>query len=251
MKKNYFLLSFFLFLFYSCNDDNFDVIHESSENYNMTGKFGNLNLFNEILEKNSKINLYEFTDFLNEIGFNEISILEIDNVNRSLKFSVNTNRIYVNTLYININTLEFTLQEKNGFFVISDNEDFAVKYLQSSKKFFLNDDDKIIEFDNLTDNDIENSKNIKKYPIYIGILENFINSVDRSENEDILGRQEGTAVGFHKSRANAEYFCSRDYQQILTDHSTWCSPGVSISCLWDNHLCVCTAEFYSGTDCTS
>lgn len=251
MKKSHIIIYFLLIFIYSCLDDNSDVIQESSENYVLTDKIGSENLFNEILKNNSKITLFEFSSFLNNIGFKEINITETNQSNRSLKFQVNTNKIFVNNSEILLNNLEFTIIENKNSFLISDNENFSVKYFVDSKKFFLTDGNQTISFEDLTDHDIENSENIKKYPIYIGVLENFVRNVVRSENEDIFGKYEGTGIGFHRSRANAEYFCERDYQQILTEHSSWCSSGISISCVWDNHLCMCTAEFYSGSDCDS
>jgi hypothetical protein len=146
--------------------------------------------------------------------------------------------------------------------ISSDADDLRVLLDLKNSSIVINTRGNEIKFDDLTEDHIQNIPNVVKLPIYVAMLHDFLGISKNKVGSRIITRgnsngstfdevntYEGSGVGFHKSRTNAEYFCNKDYQRILKEHPNWCSPGVSISCVWDNHLCVCSAEFYSGSDC--
>lgn len=222
--------------------------------------FQNTN-FNEILNNGS----YNFSANVGGL-FSKIPIRNINIVNRNIEdkkltLQLNTaGKVYVNSNVINLSNKLFHISTDNNLIVVSDeNSNFQVHYDTQNKKSYIVQGNKIMSFDELKESDIKG--NVLYYPIIISLIEMLffqsgesisynVNTNYSIKGKDSSDRHEGTALGFHKDRSSANMLCNRDHQKILNENKSWCSGGVSISCVWDNHLCICTAEYYSGEECT-
>ena len=144
-------------------------------------------------------------------------------------------------------------------YVSNNKTKFKVGYNTEDKKYSITNNGKTTSFEDLKEDQIKDE--ILYYPVLVSVIESFFYAEDKNIAINIedpkkgdyqvnaVDDYEGTGLGFHKERKSAEYFCNKDHNAILKEHPTWCSPGVSVSCLWDNHACVCSAEYYSGSDC--
>lgn len=223
------------------------------------------NLYSVTRKGESSSNVDSISKFLSDLHFtNYFNVKRVSASKISFKVNQEKNSFYINTKKIDINTPTYFIEvlKNHNVSISSDADDFSVDLDLRNSSLVIKAGGNSIKYDDLTEDHIQNIPNVIKLPIYVAMLHDFLDitknkaasrivSKDNTNNTNFeeINAYEGSGVGFHKSRTNAEYFCNKDYQRILKEHPNWCSPGVSVSCVWDNHLCVCSAEFYSGSDC--
>lgn len=199
------------------------------------------------------INVTEFSNAVHLVGIESFS--NITSGSDSVKFQVQSRPVFVNGEMVDFNDSYFIVKLENDNYIISNDEiDLTVSYDVIANSFYIQTPMTNKSYDILTDIDIDSDFNLLYYPVYVAILEDLVieNSlINRTPAPTFSPRYQGTGIGFHKDRSSADYFCNRDKNKILSNNPTWCTPGVTVSCLWDNHLCVCTAEYYSGSECDS
>ncbi|MDT0294546.1 hypothetical protein ACFQ3R_12285 [Mesonia ostreae] len=208
------------------------------------------NLFARVLEDSKITYVDEFSEYLNNLRFQQISFIEKNSNN--IVFEVKSSKVMVNAKSINLSEQVLKLSKFKNVYKLTDNSsNFSVNFDATSSMWSLTLGDEIIPFSELNNEMIDEHEDIKKYPVYSGIIAEFVfKHLEVFDSSTVSGKHETVAVGFHNSVNNANYFCGKSHSEILANHPGWCSPGVSISCLWDEHLCVCTADYYSGDDCT-
>lgn len=214
--------------------------------------------FNKVLSTKNIENFKPITsNILNTIKLDHIKINHRDIENNLIKFELDfKNNIFVNSELLNFTNKEYIISiEHNNIYIVNPQTQFRINYNTESKRYSIVSNGITIPFEKLVDSEIKDE--ILYYPILVSVIESFfyidsnnmVINIDSNITTQSVADYEGTGLGFHKDRKSADYFCNRDHNKILKQHTGWCSPGVSISCLWDNHACVCSAEYYSGNDC--
>lgn len=255
--KNLFRLSFTILLacmiFVSCSkeeNESFESIdNQTVLNNSYSSRDAKINLFDELVENNEVNSVDNFSEYLNNLKFQEIRIIS-KNIN-NIVFEINSPEVFVNTKSLNLSNQILTISKLENGYKLSDNtSNFSVSLDTRSSKWSLTKGEQTIPFSELTDEMIDGYEDIIKYPVYSGIIAEFaFKGFAVSESTPVAGRYEGTGIGFHHSLSNVNYFCGNSHSAILASHSGWCSLGVSVSCVFDEHMCVCTADYYSGDDC--
>ncbi|MGB1041267.1 MAG: hypothetical protein ACPGVD_10365 [Flavobacteriales bacterium] len=165
------------------------------------------------------------------------------------ELSLDINVQSINNTFINgnsyaLNNLTYTMSSQgNNYTLLSNSTGNSIIWNKDIDKLYLKEKGETFDFDLNAISEVY----LKEIPVMMTIFDNFIKANISSFNythSDIEAEWVGTAVGMHKSRDNAEFFCNRDHEKILQNNPGWYSPGVSISCLWDNHVCICTADYY-------
>jgi len=240
-------------LFISCSKEESESNESKYKQTALDSEYGSRgvqnNLFTRVLEDSKITYVDEFSEYLNNLKFQKIHFIE-KNVN-SVNFRVMSPKVMVNAKSINLSEQVLNLTKFENVYKLTDNSsDFSVQFDATSSEWSLTIGEEIIPYSELNNEIIEEYEDVTKFPVYSGIIAQFaIKGIELMPSSDVSGKYMGTGIGFHHSVDNANYFCGNSHGTILANNPGWCSPGVSVSCVFDEHMCVCTADYYSGDDC--
>ena len=177
------------------------------------------------------------------INVNQVTTSRVD-----FSVQVNGSALLINAADYSLNNVKYTVSRVNNIYLISNSATSTkVKYDFQNNKFYINYNGTDIDIDNMTviPSDAISSDCIVQLIMLNEFAQENLVAVPASVNRTSVV---GTGVGFHLGRKDAEYFCNSDLSKIIAAHKLqgWWSPGTSISCLFGEHYCVCTATFYVG-----
>ena len=214
----------------------------------------NDNLFNKIIksqngEKTAKIGLMNISDFTELMqAFRVTNLKVLHSSNNSIDFELYADQIILNGSDHTLNGKKYVVQLVNGVYTLNEkgNNLTRVTYVINDDVFMLNHQNfsiKLKEVDGSEFNEALNEElSVLSIILREFVLQDLVTSTISSNKLD-PGTHYG--VGAHLDRGGAEWACNRDYNNILEDSPNCTSPGgVTISCAFDNHMCVCTATFY-------
>lgn len=234
MKKQFFLLFTFCLLILGLHAK---PIKTNSRGTNLFGIITNDPTINKIVE------------FSAELASMDVLVFNILNrTSNKIDFSMSLGETYIRDTKFSTEGKTYSIVKTDTRYIITnDLNNTSVEYLVSTDEYYVNGITNIANID-------LNSKTIDEYAellLGIGLLNEFAeidlvrNSQPVSITEAAAGRRYvGTGVGFWSNITDAQYFCERDKNKILENHPGWYTPGVSYSCLWGGHICICSANFY-------
>lgn len=228
-------------VFFSCEKEEKTVLnqnHAAEENLF-------IKLVSQSGTKSSPLLIDKFSESLYSLNIKQIMVNEIQN--DKIYFEVSAGLLFVNSEEFNLDKSSYSINKLNDVYEISkENSLIGISYNTTTNEFFIKNDDIFMNIDELNESDITPQLE-KEFITQVIILNEFVTEgLHVAENPNIvLKNYEGTGVGFHLSLADAHHFCQADYDQILADNPDWWSPGISYSCVFGEHFCMCTANFYS------
>lgn len=214
------------------------------------------NLFNDILNnfegKNEPIFVNKFSENLLPLNIEEFKIVKVENY--QLSFEVKAGRFFVNSDEYLLDNKKFVISKiKDVYSISGDNSSLDVLYDCINNDFLIKVSNQIINITHITEEHIT-SEIEKDYIVQLILLHEFVedrlmrNSLPHaysSINFKSDETYEGSGIGFHLGLADAKHFCQADYEEILEENPDWWSPGISYSCIFGEHFCMCSANFYS------
>jgi hypothetical protein len=238
------LLSIIALFTFSCTQEDTII-----ENVNQNETLHSDNLFAKI-SNNSIDEVNQFSKTISDLEFiRSIQINNISNDKSKIAFEIESNLVFLNGVSTSLNNRNFEIEQIDQEYVLRDDKlNFGLSYNTIDKSYFVKINNNKTNLSELLGKtiDFEIERNIG---LYLFILDEFSKEnleYDSSKNWKRSGRKyEGTGIGFHTNLSDAEAFCQEDHDQILEDNPGWYSNGISYSCAWDEHLCVCTSNFYS------
>ena len=231
----------FFSIFSACSNE---IVRDSPET---------LNLFESVIAKRTQT-INTFSKDFSQLNFvDRINIQS--HSNDELEFTLNSKRLFLNGKVVGLNSITFNLTKNgdNEYKISSDYIDFSMtKILDNDYKILLSNGEELV----INGSAIMVGDDIERFvPVYAFLLKEFtdrnISHIYSTEGNYLTKSDKcaaATGVGFHLGKADAKEECESDFNQILADNPTWSSPGVSYSCFTDEHICVCTANFFKPCD---
>ena len=217
--------------------------------FNSNARLNNVSIFEELTTSTTQapIELNTFTAFLAKVRFSKINVTS--KTSTSLNFSIETALNFSNGEPYTYNGRQYSLVKiENNFELSSLQLNFSLFYNSATNQLFYKSGSVLLNIE--VENDVNNIPEAADIDIsvYIGLMEMFTKgNVETTFTPSALptSTYQGTGLGFWNSRKTAEARCGASHRAILAAHPGWWSPGVDISCVWDNHFCMCTADYFS------
>ncbi|MCK9611567.1 MAG: hypothetical protein PHR81_09615 [Bacteroidales bacterium] len=207
------------------------------------------NLFdNLILKGYDKYKLTKFSEYLLPLNIKEIDVLEIMDDHITFQVFSGDGELIVNAdKYLLDKKVYKIIKTNDSYIIYGEDCSTDVKYNFVTKDFFVTLEG---QETNINKFEFEDApvKICSDFIILSTLLHEFVMQGlvhDLLPNFGLKYKYQGTAVGFHLNHSDSEYWCNHDYKAILAAHPGWFGTGVTISCIWEGLLCMCTANFYS------
>jgi len=221
--------------------------------FKSNARLNNVSLFDELTtaQQQAPLSINTFSAFIAKLSFSEISVSA--KTSNSINFTIHTTLNFANGDAFSFNGKSFTISKVNGNFELgSANSNFTLFANTTTNQLFYKSGSTILNLDEITENSNIPETDLKQMSVFIGLMEMFAKGNIETSHPPVINAlpgapatYRGTAVGFYTSRASATRFCNAANARILAAHPGWWTPGVDVSCVWDNHFCVCTADYYS------
>ena len=212
------------------------------------------NLFKRIIksqngEEESKkglINISDFTELMQAFRVTNLKVSQSSN--NSIDFELYADQIILNGSDYTLDGKKYNIQLANGVYTLheKDSELTRVKYVIKDDTVILKHENFSIKLKEVDGSEFNEALNEELTMLSIVLREFVLHNLSTSKiSSNKLDPGTHYGAGAHLDRGGAEWACNRDYNKILEDSPNCTSPGgVTISCAFDNHLCVCTATFY-------
>lgn len=243
-------------IFVACKKETTTTMSSSikaSTVFKSNARLNNVSLFDELTasQQQAPLIINTFSSFIAKLSFSEISVSA--KTSSSINFTIHTTLNFANGDAYNFNGKSFTMNKVNGNFELgSANSNFTLFANTTTNELFYKSGSTILNLDEITENSNIPEADLKEMSVFIGLMEMFTKGNIETSHPPVINAlpsapvtYRGTAVGFYTSRASATRFCNAANARILAAHPGWWTPGVDVSCVWDNHFCVCTADYYS------
>jgi len=247
------------FILLSCNNDAPVIeVNKSDSHYNVFQNNVSPNLFSRIILENEKAmgknsnnrlknwqngDITSFSELFSKMNILEINILNV--IDSIIDFKLNTGPIYIDGTNIDFNQINYSISKINNTYTLSNDLNISYQIRKNNNDYLLDYNGSSINF-NGGDFSQVNGDVFKRSQVDVMIMREYTEDIPTNYIPTIYV---GSAWGFHTDLATANLLCQKGFDKILNDHPTWCSGGISYSCIFDQHFCTCSANFFEGEEC--
>jgi hypothetical protein len=215
---------------------------------NNTEKYLYQSVFNNQIPTKGKTVMDEFSMDLLALDTKEVAITNI--ANNQVSLTIEHGNLFVNGENMDFSNNDYRLTLEDNILKLQNiaNDFYVYKDLFTNEHFlcYNNQHYNILEIPE--ELNIDEGDEIQLF-VPLMLLNEFADIPIQDINNKPQKIYQGTGVGFHLNLSDAQFFCTRDYNNILQQNPGWCSHGITYSCIFQGLFCMCTANFYSGDDC--
>ena len=176
-------------------------------------------------------------------GISQISIATVD-INTAQVNVQRNSEIFMNGMSTDFDDRDYAVTFKQNLLIVQPKgKDFFIQKNLATNQYSLYYNKKYYDIKDVMQSSVIANKD-EIGLLMAAMLLNEFGDVPTKAMIYTAPKRAGTGIGFHWNKSDAKYFCERDYNKILAENPNWYGTGVSYSCIWEETLCVCTANFY-------